>query len=202
MMAVGGEMPIHNFGIGQKITDVDKVSDRRTETEKQFTDLSLYNHEKADIALIERWAEELINVSGAFMRIFIKNQNPNADASVFDDNSDVTYSNPVLLKGYTQPVASKPELTKWGLDTELKTTITFPRHIIFKEFGDRGIRAGDLIEFPQNAMGLAVVRYRVLNGYDFANFNFRWIYWQVEVENFSGDVTVVGDDRGRSPFDI
>ena len=195
-------MPIHNFSVAQKLVGIDNAPDHRTEIEKQFTPLSTYNHDKSDISTMERLTEELVNISGAFVRVFMKAENPNSENSVLDDDVDVTYLNPIMIKAYIQPPTSKMELTKWGIDIDLKTTISFSRSILWKETLGRMISIGDVIEVPQNAVHVPIVRYKVLNGFDSGNFHYRWLYWNCEVVNVSNDDTVLENKRDVSPFEI
>lgn len=198
-------MGIHNFSTKQEYISIDKLPDHRSDDERFFSPLATYNHDSADIAYAERLAEEIVNLSGAWVTVFLRTDNASAD-EVWEEDPDPTYRSGVLMKGFFAPEPANLELTKWGIDSPNKSTIIFSRAALYKSFGDRLIRPGDIIEAPHNTMTQAATptpyessdkfdRYRVLNGVDSGNFKYRWLYWNCVTELITGDATIDVEHR-------
>jgi hypothetical protein len=194
-------MAIHNFDKQQKFTSIDELPDHRDEGERLFSPFAVYNHDSPDIAHAERTAEELINISGAWVTIFARSDNRGVQNETWDTDPDPVYKNGVQLKGFFAPEEVKMQLTKWGLDTENKTIIMFSRAVILKEFGKRMVRAGDVIDLPHNTLSPAqqadigglrnrIDKFRVLDSSDSGNFKYRWLYWVCQLEALTGGKTV------------
>lgn len=195
-------MSIPNFDFHQEFTSIDKLPDNRSDAEKQYTPLSVYNHGNPDLAYAERLAEEIINISGAIIVVYQRAQNQGNRDEVWDEDADPTYKNAKKLKGYFTPAPAEMQLTRWGIDAPNQTTVHFPRAIVFKEFGKRMISEGDVLIVPHNTLSAAQVtdlregpnnridRYRVIKSSDTGNFKYRWLYWSCLVENLTGDKTI------------
>lgn len=199
-------MSIHNFSMGQEFISIDNLPDHRTEQEKQFTDLSLFNHDSPDLAYYERNAEELVNISGAWTTIFLRTDNNGTVDEVWEEDPDPTYKAGEKLKGYFAPDKIAIELTKWGVDTPNKTAVVYSRAVLFKRFGRRMLRPGDVIEIPHNTLSPVqeapiggqvnrIDKYRIIDVGDTGNFKYRWLYYRCFVENLTGDVTIQIEHR-------
>jgi hypothetical protein len=165
----------------------------RSEVEQQHTPLAIHDVESKDVALARSMAEEMLNVSGAELKVFIRTDNADFDA-VWDEDPDPTYWNPIYLKGFFKPEPIETELTKWGADTKNKTEVVFTHFKIYQELGDRMLRAGDVIQLPYNAAAKSPKNYRVLNASPTGNFRYTWLYFTCQVETLTADMTVRPED--------
>ena len=186
-------MAIHDFNQQKELfVTIDKVPDFRSEVEKQLTPLSIYNHHKSDIALAERWSEEIINVSGAWISLHLKMPKPPDADEVWDEDADPVYDNPKDFKAWFKPEHTMFELTRWGLDVALPITVVFSRAVLMKEIGERLIQVGDVIEAPYNIPSLpenpsGPKYFRALNVKNTGNFMYRWLYIECHCELITGD---------------
>lgn len=191
-------MGLHNFSMDEQFSTIDKVPDFRTEEEKRFTPLSIYNHDKADIGYAERMAEELINVSGSWVMLF--RRLPKSEISedeVWDEDADPIYADGMRLKAHVKPELIRVELTRFGVDIPLKATITFSRAVLLEEIGERLLIPGDIIEVPYNIPSFqraepskafkSSTRFRILNSFPTGNFMYRWLYQAATSELVTGD---------------
>jgi len=208
-------MPVYDFfrsfnESDERFISIDELPDHRTETEKQHTPLAVYNHAKPDLAYAERLAEETINISGAFVTLYQKEPYVDRDDldDVWDEDADPIYREGIDLKAWFKVDSLNIEVTKWGVDSPLQTTITFPRAALAKLVGlERLITVGDVIEVPYNAPKLrGPARFRVLNAYDAGNWHYRWLYYTAVCELLTGDEALrvphresnqIGLSRGR-----
>lgn len=189
-------MPLHNFEFKQPKHTIDNFPDFRTDAEKLLSPASVYNPESQDITTAERLAEELCNISGAFVNVFLRSENESNVDEVFDEDADPVYDNPILMKGVWRPTPMEAELTRWGADTKAKSTIAFSRAIILKTLR-RPIRPGDIIGAPQNQISndfdldkqQDLVYYKVMNSTNDGNYKYRWLYWKCDIEIELGDKT-------------
>lgn len=188
---------IHSFS--QTPDDINKIvpsqgRDRRSDVERAHPLIQLHNQDSKDLGFVGSIADELINISGALVTVYIRTDSESYD-KVYEEDPDPTYKDGKLLKAYfvPQPIAS--QLTPFGVDTPNQTTVVFSRERVFREFGDRMIRIGDLIAVPYNAMSVKMDRYRVLNAFDSGNFRYNWLYWSCLVENITDDDTIDIDHK-------
>jgi len=186
-------MPIHDFDAQkEQFITIDEIQDNRSELEKQLSPLSVYNHNKPDIALAERYVEEFINVSGAWVSIFPRIPKEKQELNVWDEDENPIYGDPIDLKAYFSPDPVSWELTRWGEDNPLKVDVVFSRAILLKRLGDRLLVQGDVIELPYNEILARLFpvgpwRVQVLNGASTGNFHYRWLYYTVNCELMIGD---------------
>lgn len=189
-------MAIHEFDEIEQFVTIDAVPDFRSEIEKQHSPLSVYNHSKPDIAYAERLAEEIINVSGAWVTLFLKE--PKGDAKeieVWDEDADPIYRSGMKLKSYFKPEPNSQELTRWGYDLPLRITAVFSRATIMNipTIGSRLLLPGDVIEAPYNLPSVrdqGPLRFRILNVKQEGNFMYRWLYLSATCELLTGDKAV------------
>jgi hypothetical protein len=191
-------MAVHdfNFSVDERILSIDDVPDNRSDVEKQFSPLSVFNHLKPDLGYAERLAEEAINISGAWLMIFARTDNEDFNKT-YEEDPNPTYKNGVRLKGYFKPEPLQLQLTKWGVDAPNTTTVVFARSAILDAFGQkRMIRPGDMLEIPHNSTGLVRSRrFRVVDAQDTGNFQYRWLYFSALVENIPDDKALAIDHR-------
>ena len=191
-------MPVYNFNSkNEQYSTMSSLPDPRSDIEREFSPLSLYNHEKPDIAYAERMAEELINLSGAWVTVFLKEpKNDSEELEVWDEDADPIYRNGAEIKAYVKPDTVALELTKWGIDNPLKSTIVFHRPTVISKFGARLIAPGDVIRVPYNAAKALLSQeprpfdFRILNVYDSGNFQYRWLYYTAITQLITGDIAV------------
>lgn len=192
-------MPIHDFfrtfdGEGERFSSIDELPDFRSPIEKQSTPLAAFNHAKPDLAFAERLAEESINISGAWVTIYLKEPylDHNDLNDVWDEDPDPIYQVGRDTKAWFKVDSLNIELTRWGVDSPLQITIVFPRAVLAKMVGmDRLLTVGDVIEIPYNAPKLrGPARFRVLNAYDTGMYHYRWLYYSAVCELLPADVAL------------
>ena len=186
-------MSIHRFGVdtGQVTASTfDTILESfRSESEQRHTPLAIHDVESKDIAVARALAEEMINVSGAEVKVFVRTDNADFDA-VWDEDSDPTYWNPIYLKAFFKPEPIETELTKWGADTKNKTEVIFTHYKIHQLLSDRMLRTGDVLQLPYNAAAISPKNYRILNATPSGNFRYTWLYLTCQVETLTADVAV------------
>lgn len=193
---LGESMPIHDFDFyNEKFSTIDKIVDPRTEAQKRLTPLSLYNHDKSDIALAERLAEEAINISGAWVSLHLrlpKNDDIQDPSVLWSEDADPIYDTPKDFKAWVKPEAVEQEMLKYGVDQPIKATIVFARAVMLGEIGERLMVPGDVIEipynipsFPENPRGPKY--FRVLNVSHTGYYQYRWLYIECDTELITGD---------------
>lgn len=186
-------MAIYSFGSAQEgFSSIDGFADFRSDIEKTLSPLASFNHEKADLALAERWAEEAINLSGAWISLFPKLPKEDTPNNVWDEDPDPIYANPRHLKALVRPEGVAWELTRWGVDNAIKATVVFARAGLLSEFGDRLVVPGDMIEIPHNAifpkqLDVRPLRFRVINVTPEGYYLYRWLYMNATCELQLGD---------------
>lgn len=188
-------MPIHNFAV-----DTGQVSPAqfdstltsyRSDVEQRHTPLALHDTESADVKMARSQAREMINVSGAEVVVYLRTDNSDFD-SVWDEDPDPTYWNPINLKGFFKPQPLEAELKQWGAEVVNKTEIVFDHLEIHSLAGERMLRAGDVVQLPYNAATLALnpKNYRILNATPSGNFRYNWLYLTCQLETLTADITV------------
>ena len=189
-------MPVYDFfrsfnETDERFSSIDDLPDHRSVIEKQHTPLSVYNHASPDLALAERHAEEVVNISGAWTTIYLKEPNLDRDdlEDVWDEDADPLYQQGRDLKAYFKADSLNLELTRFGIDAPLQMTFTYSRAVLAKEVGmERLLTIGDIIEAPYNAPKIrGQARFRVLNAYDSGMFHYRWLYYTAVCELITGD---------------
>lgn len=188
-------MPLHRFAIDTGQVSPDQfntvLKSFRTDVEQRHTPLALHDPENPDVRYARQLADEIINVSGAEVTVYVRTENEDFD-TIWDEDPDPTYWNPLKLKGYFKPQPLEAELKKWGAEVSNKTEVVFSHRVLHEEFGERMLRTGDVIQLPYNAATVAVgpKNYRVLNGTPSGNFRYIWLYFTCQVETLTADITV------------
>lgn len=188
-------MPIHRFAISTGQLSADKFStvleSFRSDVEQRHTPLALHDPESADVRYARLQADEIINISGAEVTVYVRTENADFD-SVWDEDADPTYWNPIKIKAFFKPQPLEAELNNWGAEVINKTEVVFSHRHLHEELGERMLRTGDVIQLPFNAATQAVnpENYRVLNGTPSGNFRYNWLYFTCAVETLTADVTV------------
>lgn len=189
-------MPVYDFfrtfnEDDERFSSIDDLPDFRSEVEKQHTPLAIYNHALPDLAFAEKLAEETVNISGAWVTLYIKE--PFIDREGLDDpwdeDADPIYRQGIKLKGWFKVDSLNIEQTRWGVDSPLQITVVFARAILGKIVGlDQLTSVGDVVELPYNSPKLrGPARFRVLNAYDSGMFKYRWLYYTSVCELLTGD---------------
>ena len=188
-------MAVHEFGSGN-VSGADFTAayqSYRSDVQQTNSPLSLYNNNSRDIKLARAQAEEIMNISGAESLVYIRTDNEDFDA-VWDEDADPTYYPPKGLKAFFKPEPIQTELAKWGADTKIKMEIAFTHMGIFTEFGERMLRAGDVIQIPYGSVPITPKNFRVLNATPTGNYRYAWIYFTCQVEQLTADMTVRVED--------
>ena len=178
-----------NFGLQN--TSPFPFPDMRTDAQQQYSPLSLYQ-DNEDGGMAEQWAEEIINLSGAVVLVKVRSDHGGFD-DVWEEDVQPQYLSAKKFKAYFKPQPLGEQLTKWGVDTPNQTTVVFARKTVFKEFGVRMLRAGDMLELPYGAISNSPRYYEVTNVADAGNFRYRWLYYNADVKNLTGDPSVRKD---------
>lgn len=197
-------MPIHPFeSQKEEYSTIDRIPDFRTDVQKEATPLSIYNHQKNELALAEKWAEEQVNISGAWVTVFTKDvvvpdqapQGQGQDLSdPFDEDADPIYNKGMNMKALFKPDSISLEMTRWGVDAPTKAEVIFARAPLLSIFGERLIKPGDVIELPYNEpvvqSNAGSRRFVVNNSYSTEFYHYRWLYYKAVVELQTGDQAV------------
>lgn len=188
-------MTIHSFAVDTGQVSVDQfdtvLKSFRTDVEQRHTPIALHNPENHDVRYARLLADEIINVSGAEVTVYVRTDNADFD-SVWDEDPDPTYWNPIKVKGYFKPQPLEYELKKWGGEAINKTEVVFSHRQLHELLGDRMLRSGDVIQLPYNSamQALAPKNYRVLNSSPTGNFRYTWLYLTCQAETLTADITV------------
>lgn len=186
-------MSTYRFGVntGQVSPDTfDTILESyRSESEQRNTLIAIHDVESRDVRLARSLAEEMVNVVGAEVKVYVRTDNADFDV-VWDEDPDPTYWNPIYTKAFFKPQPIETELTKWGADTVNKTEVVFSHFQLHQMLGDRMLRAGDVIQLPYNAAAISPKNYRVLNATPSGNFRYTWLYFTCQVETLTADITV------------
>lgn len=198
-------MPIHNFAVETGEIDKDVfdtmlvsyATDFRADVQQRYTLVAQHAPDSPDVVLARKLADEIVNVSGAEVNVFVRTDNADFD-SVWDEDPDPTYWNRFSVKGYFRPAPLETELTKWGIDMRNRTEVVFSHHQIFNLLGDRMLRQGDVIQLPYGAATPAIApkNYRIENATPSGVFRYIWLYLTCAAELLTADITV------RPPGDV
>ncbi len=197
-------MPIYAFGIdtNQSGGDIfDSVgNDHRSDMEQRHTLLAVHNPTNNDLKTARALAEEMINVSGAEIKLYIRTDNADYD-KLWDADPDPTYWNPIPIKAFFKPQPLELELKKWGADSVNKTELVFSHLQLFRLFNDRMVRVGDVVQIPYNSAveGLNPKYYRIVNASPSGNYRYNWLYFNCQIEALTADMTVRPDDASPLP---
>ncbi len=201
------------YPIGETIGEISPVvydammTSFQGDVEKEASSLSVYNPSNPEIETARALANEMVNISGAEVKVYIRTDNADFDA-VWDEDPDPTYWNMVLMKAYFKPDVIQSELKEWGIDTLNKTDVIFSHHQLYEKFGSRMLRPGDVLVLPYNATNknLSPTTYRIVNSTPSGNFKYTWLYFTCSVESITQDITVKPtqdvqqDDEERGTF--
>jgi len=188
-------MSIYKFGYdyGDTVEESfdDSFPDNRSDVDQRNSPLSLFDLESADVRTARTLADEVVNISGAEVKIFIRTNNNDYD-SVWDEDADPTYWTSEMLKAFFKPAPLETELKKWGADTINKTEVVFSHRQVFEKFGNRMLRTGDVLQLPFNAAmeDRSPKTYRVTNATPTGNFRYNWLYFSCTVETLNADISV------------
>lgn len=189
---------IHRFSQSQSKVD-DRVAGQaqpsfRSDIEQRHSPLQQHDPESRDIAFANAIAQEVVNLSGALVQVYPRTENESFD-TVWQEDRQPSYGASRDLKGYFAPQPIETQLTQWGVDSPNQTTIVFCRSEVYKLFGDRMIREGDIIKLPYNSAVRKLSKYRVLNSFDSGNFKYGWLYHSCLVENITDDANLDIDHK-------
>lgn len=174
------------------------LASNRSDGEQRNSPLSIHNEESADIRLARSLANEMINVSGAEVKVYARTDNHDYD-NVHDADPDPTYWSPIYIKAFFKPEPIQVELKEWGVEAVNTTEVVFSHHQIYEHLQERMLRQGDIIQLPYNAASISPKNFRVLNATPSGNFRYTWLYLTCQVQTLTADITVrVNDDNDMS----
>lgn len=178
-------MAIYRFNKDQRFDSLEERPDFRSDIEQESSPIQIYDHFNPDISMAERRAKEVLDVSGAWVQVYLKMPDRGAPGTyneVWQEDSGPVFGNAIPMKAYFKPDAQHIEHSRWGIDTSLKLVITFLRSSLLTEpqIGDRLIRVGDQIEIPYNDINEKnwPMRLEVIDTVNDGNFRYRWLYWR------------------------
>ena len=193
-------MSVYKFGDNCDIISEGDLFDNIHESfmsdiEKRNTPIAIHDSSSDDLKLARMKADEIINVSGAEVHVYIRTDNADFD-TVWDSDADPTYWNMFKIKAFFKPQMLETELKKWGIDVVSKTEIVFSHLQIFRELGNRMLRIGDVIKVPYNGATIALSpkHYRITNVTPSGNFRYNWLYLTCQATVLTADITVRPDN--------
>lgn len=199
-------MPIYRFGVDTGSAGAElflaATTDFRSDAEQRHTQLALHDPDSNDLKLARKMADEIINVSGAEVKVYARTDNPDYD-HVHDADPDPTYWAAVPMKAYFKPQPLELELKKWGAEAENKTEIVFSHRQLYTQYGNRMLRPGDVVKVPYNAATphLNPNSFRITNATPSGNFRYNWLYFTCQVTLLTADITVRTADDTPTAID-
>ncbi len=177
-----GQVASHNF---------DAVWESfRSAVEQRNTPLQLHDPDIGDLRLARLLADEMINVSGAEIKLYQRTDNADFD-DTWDEDADPTYWPAIFMKAYFKPAPLEIELKQWGADLNShRTEVVFSHRQLYAQFGERMLRVGDVIQLPYNAASINPKNFRVVNATPTGNFRYQWLYLTCQTELLTADITV------------
>ena len=190
---------IHSFSsdTGDNQAPNQRATDFRSDVEQDEPLLGIHNPDSQDLATATRMVREMLRNIGAKLQVYARTDNADKD-EVFDEDPDPTYNPPVGLRGYFKPQPMEFELKRWGVDAVNKTEVVFCASDVREHWGERMLRAGDVLELPYNSPAgdpggggsLNPGFYRVVNASPSGNYRYHWLYFTCTVETLTADITV------------
>lgn len=186
----------------QAYSSLQDAKDFRTDSEKATSKIAIYDHSNPEIANMEMEALNLIQDAGAPTLVFRRTDDTGQTDDTYNETSNPTYIQPDLIKGLYKPESMSLAKVKWGIDVNVKMKINYSRAFLLGLYGSRLIRTGDVIAIPHNTLIQTqsteylegkvnrLDKFRVTQGSDTGNFNYRWLYWTVDIEPLSGDIAI------------
>lgn len=199
-------MSIYRFGFELDNFGPDFLSsapDFRSDTDQRNSALSVYDTEAPEIKTARTLADEIINISGAEIKVFVRTDNADFDV-VWDEDADPTYWSSDLMKAFFKPAPLETELKKWGADTISKTEVVFSHRQLYEKYGERMLRTGDVLQLPFNSsfVDRNPSNYRVINGTPSGNFRYTWLYFSCSVETLNADISVRPQELFPMPEEV
>lgn len=187
-----------NLDYGDKFTAI--LPDFRSEAQQRHTALAIHDATNNDLLHARKLVEEIINISGAEIKLYVRTDNSDYDR-VWDSDPDPTYWQAETIKAYFKPQPIEADLEKWGLDVKNKIEIVFSHYQIYTKFGDRMLRAGDVVTVPYNAANAKISpsNYRIENVTPSGNFRYNWLYLSCMAVTLTSDITVRPLDQPPLP---
>ncbi len=198
-------MGIYDFGM--KIDEpsdahfLNVTPDFRSDEQQLNSDFSLFDQDAPEIATARAHADEMINTSGAMIRVYPRTDNADYDR-VWDEDPDPTYLNHINIKAFFKPQVLQHELKKWGFDTNNATEVVFSHRQLFKELGNRMLRTGDVLYLPYNAASINPTHYRITSAAPTGQFRYNWLYYTCNVVILKADSTIRPVDDMQMRKDI
>jgi hypothetical protein len=186
----------------QAYSSLQDAKDNRTDAEKNSSKIAIYDHSNPEIANMEMEALNLVNDSGAPTMVFRRSDDTGQTDETYNETANPIYLPPDIIKGMFKPESVSLLKVKWGVDSDVKFKIHYSRAYLLGLYGSRLIRTGDVISVPHNTLIQTqsteflegkinrLDKFRVTHATDTGNYNYRWLYWTVDVEPLSGDIAI------------
>jgi hypothetical protein len=186
----------------QSYSSLQDAKDNRTDEQKNSSKIAIYDHSNPEIANMEMEALNLINDSGAPTLVYRRSD----DTGQTDDGYNETtpqYLEPDNIKAIFKPEQVSLSKVKWGIDVNIKMTLSYSRAYLLGLYGSRLIKIGDVVAVPHNTLIQTqsteylegkvnrLDKFRIINSFDAGNFNYRWLYWNCIAEPISGDIVII-----------
>ena len=119
---------IHRFTFNNKTDFTSVRSSNRSEVEQTHSLLQIEDNESQDILTVRQLADEMVNISGAVVQVYLRSNNDKYDR-VWHEDPNPTYLNPVTMKAFFKPQPLETELKKWSVQTENQTELIFSHRL-------------------------------------------------------------------------
>lgn len=160
----------------------------RSDIEQKHPLIQVHDDESIDHQMAQRLAEEVCNVSGALIDVYVRVDNTNVNAT-FDEDTNPVYWSPLQIKGYYDPPPPIQELKKWGVDVDARPEVFFPISTINRECG-RLLRTGDVLLIPNYEPVLGVDTFRITSCTVEGNYRYKWLYLKCFCAALTNDLSV------------
>lgn len=179
---------IYDFGHLAGVNGIE--TDLRADVDIYNSAVQQFNPGSQDVELANKMAMEIIQISGIPVNVYLRTDNEDVNG-VWEEDANPTYWPAREIKAFYVPQPSESELTKWGVNVRLATEVVFCRAQLYKEFGERLVRVGDVLNIPYASMAMPTGYFRIKNAQDFGNFRYQWLYVRCQVETLHADITVL-----------
>ncbi len=155
--------------------------------------LKMQNSQSADMVTANNYVNEIINLSGAGVVVYLRTNNGSYD-DVWDEDPAPVYYPGINMKGFFVPKPVETSSTKWGIDAENSVDVIFSKVQVMSALSlygsNRMIRPGDVIEIPYGGALIKPLKYLVTNARDAGMYKFQWFYWACMCKSLHDDIAI------------
>jgi hypothetical protein len=194
-------MPIHEFLTNMaQPTPPETVAvtptahpDFRSDVQQLYPLIAQHNESNPDHQLVGGLSKEVLRVSGAEVKLFLRTENYDHD-SVWGEDPDPTWWQPLLIRAFYEFPLLTVSAEAWGPDMNLSFDLFLSYQEVLEIVGPRMIRHGDVFRLPVNAVAPLPIRdFEVTSSSPFKQWHYQWVYWKCTVANISGDAKMRPD---------